>query len=158
MFLSVLITIILFYFFAILQSSFFIHFNFSGAVPNLVFIFFFLIVYFSSQKIDYKIFVYATVAGLFLDIFSYTYFAVHVVLLIIIGLGAKKIQASFKEKKDKYPFIYFLPLFLLCLLAYELLLGLYSGFNFEFLGEIVYNLFVASIGFFIFKKFKIFSR
>ncbi len=152
----------LFYLFAMLQSSFFAHFSLFGAVPNFIFIFFFLIVFFTPKKMNYIILFYAIIAGLFLDIFSYTYFGASVVLLIIIGYLTKKMQASLKEKKDKYPFIYFLPIFLICLIIYELMLMLYFRFldsshtlmsiDWKFLAGIIYNLIVASLGFLIFKK------
>ena len=163
-----IITIFLFYLFALLQSSFFVHFNFFGSVLNLVFIFLFLIVFFSPKKIDYTIIIYAIIAGLFLDIFSYAYLGLSAVLLVIIAYLSKKIQASLKEKQDKYPFVYFLPLFLAWFLIYELLLMIYFRFadpshaliifNFGFLLGIIYNLLAASLGFYIFKKAKFYIK
>ena len=44
-----LVVIILFYIFALLQSSFFVHFSLLGAVPNLVFAFFALLVFFEKK-------------------------------------------------------------------------------------------------------------
>lgn len=162
MWIKYLVIIILFYFFAVLQNTFFVHFNLFGAVPNLVFIFFFLLVFFVPKKINYSVLFYAIIAGLFLDIFSYKYFGISIILLIIIAYITKKIQSSLKEKKSKDPFVYFFPTFLLGLLIYELSLMFYLrfldplrtplGFGSIFLGGIIYNLIVASMGFFVFKK------
>jgi len=156
-----IITILLFYFFAILQSSFLVHFNLFGAVLNLVFIFFFLNVFFAPKKIGYEIILYAVVAGIFSDIFSYAFFGLSSVLLVIIAYFSKKMQTSLKEKHDKYPFIHFLPLFSAWFVVYELLMMMYFRFadsshtaiifNLGFLFEILYNAIAASLGFYIFK-------
>jgi rod shape-determining protein MreD len=160
--LKYLIIIILFYFFALLQNTFFLHFSLLGAVPNLVFILFFLTVFFSPKKISYIFFLYAVFAGLLADNFLYTHFGLSVILFIIIGYFAKKMQTALKEKEDKYPFVYFILLFLIWLLIYDLLAMFYLRFidssrilpNFGagFWAGLVYNSFVAFIGFYIFKK------
>jgi len=49
MWIKPLVAVILFYFSAILQNSFFAHFIFLGASLNLIFIFFFLFVFFEKQ-------------------------------------------------------------------------------------------------------------
>lgn len=160
------IIFLLFYFFAVLQGSFFIHFNVFGAVPNFILIFLFLIIFFSpSQKkvgMNYLIFVYIVIAGLFLDIFSSAYFGVSVVLLLIIGFLAKRVQDSLREKDDQYPFIYFVSIFLVSLILYNLLLQAYfyfldpshitPNFGFSFFAGLIYNLIFAIIGFFVYKK------
>jgi rod shape-determining protein MreD len=162
MWFGVLITILLFYFFSLLQNAFFVHFSLAGAGPNLVFILFFLTVFFSQKKSGYLIFFYAVVSGLLLDFFTYAHFGLSVVLLIIIGCLAKKMQMALKEKEDKRPFSQFLPLFLIWLLAYEFSSMLYlrfidsshilMGFGAGFFAGIIYNLFMASVFFFIFKN------
>ena len=159
--LKILIIIALFYFFALLQSSFFAHFRLFGEIPNLVFIFFFLIVFF-SEKIDVEVVFYGITAGFFLDIFTNVYFGLSMVLMIFIAYIAKKIQTSFRESKEKFPFAYFLPIFLACLLAYELFLMLYLRFlgpfhtpiifDLGFFAGIIYNLVAGSVGFYIYKK------
>jgi len=157
-----LVIILLFYFLALLQNSFFTHFNLLGSVPNLVFILFFLLVFFEKKKKNYLIIPLAIVAGLFLDIFSYTYIGPSIVLLIIIGIVLKKIQSLLKNREDNYPFVYFLPLFLICFAVYEALLMIslhffdlshtLINFDLRFAAGIVYSLFFAIIGFWIFKK------
>ena len=155
MWVKILITIILFYLFAVLQNSFFVHFNLFGAVPNLVFIFFFLITFFDKSKKYYRAIFYAVVAGLFLDLFSYSYFGVSVIILLLVGFFLKKVQSSLQEKKDnKFPFIYFLPLFIFSFAGYDLLFNLFVGnFSKIIIAEIVYNLFAACIAFYIYRIF-----
>lgn len=156
-----ILTILLFYLFAILQGSFFAHYNAFGAIPNLVFIFFFLVIFF-RLKMDYAAVFYAVIAGFFLDILSYTFLGPSAVLLLVIGFLAKKMQTSLKEKKDKYPFAHFAPLFIIWFALYGLSWAAYLYFfdpshllislNFSFLAGIIYNLMLASLGFFVFKK------
>lgn len=159
-----IIIILLFYFFAILQNSFFIHFNLLGATPNLVFALFFLFVFFEEKKINYTIIFYSAAAGLFLDIFSYTYLGVSLVLLIVIGLLVKIIQSLLKEEDDEHPFVYFLSLFSAGLIVYELLVMLYLWIfdpshiaiiiDWRFFADIIYNTILASIFFWVYKKVK----
>lgn len=162
-----LVIIFLFYFFALLQNSFFVHFNISGSVPNLVFILFFLLVFFGKHngylKNFRQVIFLGALAGFFIDIFSYTYIGPSIILLIVIGFLAKRIQLLLKIRDDRFPFIYFAPIFLLSFIAYELLLMAYlhlfnfspplAVFDLRFLVEIVYNLFFAATGFLIFKKY-----
>jgi len=168
---KILAVILLFYFFALLQNSFLTHFNLFGAIPNLVFTLFFLLVFFEKKDpsacagINYYIIFLAITAGFFLDILSYTYLGPSIVLLIIIGFLLKKTQSLLKNSGDNHPFIYFLPLFIIFLLAYDLLLGLYLYFldpnkiiisiGIETIFSIIYNSLVASAFFYIYKKFSI---
>jgi len=149
-----IITILLFYFFALLQSSFLIYFNLFGTVPNLIFILFFILVFFSEKDSYYRLFFCAIMAGTFLDIFSVSKFGISIILLTLIGLAVKKIQTLLKERDDNYPFAYFFSLFLGSLLAYNLLSQNISiNFNQRFFTEIVYSSVIAILGFFIYKKF-----
>ena len=164
--LKFLATIIVFYFLAILQNSFFVHLNFFGAFPNFVFIFFILLVFFSTKGSSIfggEIIFCAIIAGLLLDIFYEIYFGVSVVILIIIGFFVKKIQLLLQERGDKYPFIYFLFLFLFSFVIYQIAFILYLGFinplhlkiniSLKQLFDIFYNIIFATIGFRIFRKF-----
>lgn len=154
--LKYLIIILLFYFFALLQNSFFPHFDLFGATPNLIFIMFFALLFFSARgepALGWKNIFYAVSAGLFLDIFSYRYLGASALLLLFIGFFVKKAQGQLQEKKNNsFPFIYFLPLFLFAFLAYDLLLKFSPNLK-GFAAEIVYNLFIASVGFYVCKKF-----
>jgi len=158
---KLLIIFFSFYIFALLQNSFLTYFNFFGAVPNLVFILFFLLAYFEKGD-NYQIIFLALIAGAFLDIFSYSYLGPSIVSLMIVGFLLKKSQALLKNREDNYPFFYFLPLFAIFLLVYNLFLSLCLHFfdpsrlavNFGF-GDvfmIIYNMVLASAAFYIYKK------
>jgi rod shape-determining protein MreD len=145
-----LVIIFLFYLFALLQNSFFTHFNLFGVTPNLVFILFFLIVFFEGENKNYQIIFFAVTAGFFLDIFSNTYLGPSIILLIIMGFLLKKTQSLLKNRDAAHPFIYFSPLFLVSFIIYEIVLMV--SFDLRFVFAMVYNLFFAIVGFWIFKK------
>ena len=166
MWLKYIAIIFLFYISAILQNSFFAHLNLFGAVPNFIFILFFIFVFFIRQSKNHSgyfaVVFYAILAGLFLDIFSYTYFGVSIISLLLIGVIIKKIQSSLQEKNNNnFPFIYFLLLFIVSFILYDLILnifinnfnvlGIISGFSQVFFAEIFYNICIASVIFFIYK-------
>jgi len=166
---KILIVIFLFYFFALLQKSFFTHFSLFGFVPNLVFILFFLLVFFEGKFLpalsgkNYQIIFLAATAGFFLDIFSSPYLGPFIVLLAIIGISLKKAQALLKNRSDNYPFIYFLPLFVFFLLIYDILSDLYLNFlvankiviifDARIIFFLICNAIIASIFFYVYKKF-----
>jgi len=163
---KLLVITFLFYIIALLQNSFLIHYNLFGVVPNLIFILFFIIVFFEKRNStgqtvnDYLAIFTAVIAGVFLDIFSYTYLGPSIILLIIIGLLVKRTQSSLKNKEDKYPFIYFSFIFIISLFIYNFLITLFLSPNniatMISLGTVfmlIYNLFIASILFYIYKKF-----
>lgn len=156
------LTIILFYFFALLQNSFFAYFSFFGAVPNFVFILFFLFVFFSKKKSYYEPIFWGAFAGFFLDIFSVNKIGVSVALLIIIGVLIKKIQSLLKEQEGNRNFIYFFVIFLASFLIYYLGLQTYFYYaekyifvnlNLKLLAEVLYNLAFGTAGYFIGKNF-----
>jgi rod shape-determining protein MreD len=157
-----LILVLIFCFFALLQNSFFTHFNLFGATPNLVFILFFLLVFFEKKDSSFLIVFTAVLAGFLLDIYSSAYLGPSIVLLIIIGLLSKGIQSLLKNKGDNHPFAYFLPLFIVFLLAYDLLIDLclyflgqnkiIISFGVETIFAIIYNIIIASAFFYIYKK------
>lgn len=163
MWLKALVIILLFYFFALLQNSFLPHFNIFGAVPNLVFILFFLLMFFSvrggpspkadaprEQALGWQNIFYAIAAGFFLDIFSFSYFGASIAILFLMAFLIKKIINSLKNLS----IVFFIPLFLVFFTAYEIIFRLYLSANFgrNFYIEIVYNLAFAILGFYIYKK------
>ena len=163
-----LVIILLFYIFALLQSSFFYYFSFFGIVPNLVFILFFLLVFFEKKSSDYKIILFAVIGGILLDILSYTYLGPSIVLLIAIGFLLKNIQLLLKNRQDSHPFVYFLPLFIIFLLAYSTLMDLclyflnpskvIFYFDAKIFLSLFYNSLIASLLFFIYKKWRKFTK
>ena len=151
-----------FYIFALLQSSFFPHFNLWGAAPNLVFIFFILLVFFENENRRFQILDYAFMAGLLLDIFSTTDIGVSVVLLAGLGLGVNWAQTLLFGGNDQRPFSYFMLLFFVSFLAYDLLLNFYfypmniramnTAFGLGMAGRLVYSLVFAAGFFLVYKK------
>ena len=82
-----------------------------------------------------------------MDVFSGAYFGVSIILLLVIGLLSKKVQSMLQENaNDKFPIAYFLPLFFVSLLTYDF-------FNFFSIVGIIYNLIVATVAFYIYKRF-----
>ncbi|MBI3631479.1 MAG: hypothetical protein HY219_01260 [Candidatus Staskawiczbacteria bacterium] len=167
MWLKLLIIFLLFGLLGILQTSFLVHFNIMGAVLNLIFILFFLTVFFEeSQKYIQGIFS-AVAAGFFLDALSSFYFGVSIVSLLIIYSAIKYTIYLLKKKRDKYPIVYFTPLFVLFFIIYNLSLTivvyfldashLMPVFDWIFIIEIFYNLIFAFFGFYICKKFKLYE-
>lgn len=158
-----LIIILLFFLFSLLQNSFFVHFDILGAAPNLVFVFFFLLSFFAKEDMPYSFIFFAITAGIFIDIFSYTYLGSSAVLFLVVGGLLKGVQSVLKSRDDSQPLVYFAPLFLVFFIIYEVLLSVYLRFidpaqtlmifDLKFVVAAVYNLAFALIGFFIFKKF-----
>jgi len=133
-----------------------------GTTANIVFILFFLIVFFEeSQQYIQGIFS-AIVAGFFLDILSSSYFGGAIISLLIIIFILKYLLSLLKKTRDKYPIIYFVPLFILSFIIFNLFLTIAIYFfnwspimpfsSWAFLVEIVYNLVFALLGFYIFKN------
>lgn len=158
-----LLIIALFYFLALLQNSFFVYFGMSGYIPNLVFSLFFLLVFFARDPMNYWIIFLSITAGFFLDIYSYTYLGPSIILLLVIGFLLKKMQSFLISRENNYPFVYFIPLFIVSLLIYDLFLGLCLHFldpieiavtfsATEALFSLIYNALTASVLFYIYKK------
>ncbi|MFA6190102.1 MAG: hypothetical protein WC711_01120 [Candidatus Staskawiczbacteria bacterium] len=158
--------IFIFYIFVLLQNSFFNHFSLFGVAPNLVFTLFFLLVFFSPSKLE--VILLAVIAGFFIDIFSYTYVGPSIILLIILSILLKKVLSSLKNTAESYPFIYFLPLFVIFLLAYILLKDLYLYFldpnkmvinlSLNIIYSLVYSSIFATAFFFIYKRWLKFTK
>lgn len=157
-----LIATILFYIFAILQNSFIAHFSFLGAMPNLLFVLFFLLIFFEGKNKTYAVFV-SILAGLFLDIFSYNYLGPSIILLLVINFLLKKTKLMLRNTEEKYPFVYFLPLFVIYLLIYDLFVALYVYFidskgiitqtGLQEVFSVIYSTMVAFIFFYVYKNF-----
>lgn len=154
---KVLGTIILFCAFALLQKSFLAHFSFFGVIPDLVFILFFFIVLFGRKYKNYQIVFWAIIAGLFLDIFSYSYIGASIIAFIIIGLLIKRLQFLLRSGEGRDPFLRFVILFIIFFLIRKFLSMIYLQFidplhipitfNYQFIAEILYNLFLAAVTF-----------
>ena len=154
---------ILFYVFAVLQTSFLVHFAFFGSVPNLIFIFLFTLLFFEKKAGCYEIIFYAISAGLFLDLFSNTFFGLSIALAVVMAFLIKKTQGLLQEQSnDKFPFGYFLPLFIVSLLVYGIFARLFennfkinqifTGINIGSISGLVYNLLAATAIYFIYRE------
>ncbi len=152
-----------FYIISLLQTSFFFQFAFLGIIPNLLFIFFFLFVFFEEYENFDQGFFSALIAGFFLDLLSNAYFGVSIILLVFLGVLIKKILLGLRETDERHPLEYFLPMFTVCFIAYALslnvvlkLLGLsdvFIGFDWKSVAELFLNLLIAFAFFNLFKKF-----
>ncbi len=157
-----LLIIFLFCFFALLQNSFFTYFNLFGGVPNLIFALFFLLIFFANQNSAIQVVLWAVVAGFFLDIFSYSFIAPSIILLVVLGLIIKKIQSTLKTRDDNYPAVYYVPLFVFSFLAYALIISIYLNyievrkiafvFSFNIIFSLIYSLIFAELFFYIYKR------
>ncbi len=164
---------VLFYFLALAQNSFFVQFNILGAVPNFIFILFFILVFFSpSEKLySWEILFYSFIAGFFTDIFSYSYFGSSFVIFLTTSLLIKKIFNSLRQKRGKYPIDYFVLIFIITFVVYEILSAAYYYFfspvgiktiswdlAFFILIKMACGLIFAVIGFLIYKSLVIRSK
>ncbi|PIP23631.1 MAG: rod shape-determining protein MreD [Candidatus Nealsonbacteria bacterium CG_4_10_14_0_2_um_filter_38_17] len=85
-----LILILVFYVFALIQSSFLVFFTFKGIALNLILISVILINIIESSKGNFGIFA-AVAGGFFLDIFSGKYFGINTIILLSASIFIKKI-------------------------------------------------------------------
>lgn len=160
-----LLIVFLLYVFALLQNSFFTHFNLLGINPNLVFILFILLIFFEKKPSNFLNIYFAVVSGFFLDIFSSIPLGWSILVLIFIGYLIKKIKEILSEKNDTHPYVYFAIVFTVSFFAYSFLLNLvvyfiadsnvFFSFNLIFWYKLLYNLILASAFFFVYKKFMI---
>lgn len=139
-----------------------------GAVPNLVFILFFILIFFSCLPVNNKkpnqylqeVFYTTILAGFLLDVFSPSadglFFGLSIIFLLIIYFSTKIIIYFLKEMEDKYLILYFLSIFLFCFFIYNISLNLiFNSFDFNknILIDNIYNLTLAYFGFYIYRKF-----
>lgn len=153
MWLKYLIITPIFYFFAVLQNSFLVHFNISGIIPNFILIFFFLLIFFEKPDKYYLGLFASIVAGFFLDVFSYSYFGVSIISLLIMVFLIKKTLQLLWDRSDERSIFYFIPLFTAYFIIYNMFLNV--SLNWTFLIAIIYNLAFALLGFYIYLKFNI---
>ena len=86
---KILILILPFYFLALLQSSFLIHFNISGIIPNFILLAVILINFFTPTP-NFGVGVgSAFIGGFFLDIFSSSPIGFNVLILVALAFFIK---------------------------------------------------------------------
>lgn len=170
--LSFIAIFFLFYALTLLENSFFSHFAFFQVVPDLVFIFFFLLVFFEEREPYVSIIFYALCAGFFTDIASFRPVLVSPVLFLLLGWLIKRVQHSLQERDTRHPVSYFFILFLVSSVLHIFLFTL-AGSSGEFgrvlMGvwswktalQVLYNGALAFLAFHVYKKIqskKIWSR
>jgi rod shape-determining protein MreD len=153
---KILISIILFYILALVQTSFLIHFDIYGANLNLILIAIVLISFFEKAERRRGL-VVAAIGGFYLDLFSNLQIGVSILALVVLVFLIKKAVKVFKEEN----ILYFVPIFVLTFVFYGLFsVLLTSGLRLSFpplwfnklkLLEIGYNLVVGIIGFYLIK-------
>ena len=151
-----LITLI-FYIFTLLQISFLPYVTMINLMPNFIFTLFFILIFFDEKN---ERFFTALIAGFFLDLLLPFYFGVSIISILVIYFLHKLINYFFKKDQNKYLIFYFITIFSISFILYNLLLYLFSIiFHFGFiLGwnimmSLIYNLIFAIIGFYTYKKF-----
>ncbi len=84
----IVVLIILFYFLALLQTSFLVHFSILGLIPNLIFI---LVIFWNLfEKPEHFLGVFnALIGGFFLDVFSNRIIGFNILILLAIALFIK---------------------------------------------------------------------
>jgi rod shape-determining protein MreD len=85
---KIIILIILFYFLALLQTSFLVHFRVLGFIPNLIFI---LVIFwnFFEKSEDFLGVFNALIGGFFLDVFSDRIIGFNILILLALALFIK---------------------------------------------------------------------
>ncbi len=86
--------------------------------PNLVFAFFFLLVFFEPRGRWFSVVSYGVIAGFFLDVFSYHYLGISVVLLLVIALLLKKSEDLLHRGNEEHPLLHFIVLFIASFIAF----------------------------------------
>ncbi len=85
---KILISVILLYFLALLQTSFLVHFSISGIVPNLILIL--IILWNLFEKKGGSLGMYnALIGGFFLDVFSNRPIGFYILILVILAIFIK---------------------------------------------------------------------
>lgn len=91
---KVILLIILFYFLALVQSSFLVHFKIFGWTPNIILI---AVIFWSIIENPKKYYVLwiSLIGGFFLDVFSVRFFGFNMLLLFFVSLFFKFIFKNY---------------------------------------------------------------
>lgn len=167
---KIIILVLLFCFFILLQNSFFIHLSIYGAVPNFVLILVCLVSFFSyhgNTKLDknyyekYDDIFLIIIAGFLTDIFSSSFFGASALYFLIIYFFIMGSVNLLRNVSEDYRIVYFVPIFIISLILYNFLSQILPYFrdsaDFSFFSSVpfllisvFYNLVFAVIGFYIF--------
>lgn len=162
---------LIFFILGLFQFSFLPYLNIGGAVLNAFFILFFVLAFFSLSNQGFRknksfylgadVIYLAIISGFFADVFSSSVFGSYTVSFLIISFFVKISLHNLKEGQDKFSVLYFillfLPAFVFNKLFSDLILYLTNhlyptNLSWIFIGELAYNLLLATIVFYVFKK------
>ena len=154
------VIILIFFVLALLQASFLPYFNILGAIPGLVFILFFLLLFFQREREFRQDFLGAIVAGFLMDMYSSFPFGFHIASLIAICLINTGADYFVKDSQGKHQLLYFTGFFAFYFAVNQaLLFGFLRIFGMDFHFDTVtifitlaYSLPFAIIGFYGYKK------
>jgi len=170
--LKIIPVIIIFFFLAILQSSFFIHFSIYNAKLNLIFIAIFFFAFLSKNSTltsinkNRIVLWVGVIGGLFLDVISMYQFGVFTLTLLLTAFLVEKTATSF----SKYNTVSFCSVFLFAFLFFKICFSIFvmvltliftkeflfvNPFNLVLLIELLYNLIIAVLLFFLIKLKKL---
>jgi len=150
---------VLFFLLTLLQVSLLSMASFFGATINGIFILFFLIVFFEPKNQYYAGFFGVLMGGFCLDLISPYPFGISIIALLIIYCLKKWADHFLVKEHITYIMMYFGILFCLaflgfvgCLYLIHFLLGFEVSIGGPLLMNVLYNLFVACIVFFVYKN------
>lgn len=155
-----LIIFLIFYSLFLCQTSFFTYFEIRGQAPNLVLVFLFLLIFFSSSRedtFDLGGALKVIFAGFFLDIFSWRPIGTSIFFLFVDAIAIKEMLKSLKKTNIlgfSFLFFVFQSLYLLFIFGFDyiakkaFLLKLDRFLVIQFL----LNLIIAMFGFFVFRR------
>lgn len=149
----------LFFVFSLLQASFFPYFIIMGAVPNLVFTLFFIIIFFEHSHRHALLMGTAIIAGIISDMFLGSPFGVCISAFLIIHFLYLFIGHFLRDSQSDHLIFYFVGMFSTLFLVYYgllYLLGIFfpfeSGFGATTFIGLAYSLVFALVGFYLGRK------
>ncbi len=150
---------LVFFILAALQANFFSYFPVFGAFPNILFAFFFTLIFFEPRN-EYAAGIFsAAVAGFLMDISLPSYFGISLAALLV-AYGLRKTSVNFfKEVEGNYVIFHFLALFAVTFAAYQVTMwGLSYVFPFSWwlngqtVVSLLYTAIFATLGFYGYKQ------
>ncbi|MEA3453097.1 MAG: hypothetical protein U9Q96_02045 [Patescibacteria group bacterium] len=147
---NIIFSLILFYFLALVQTSFLVHYEIRGSLLNIVFLLIILFNFFDENENKLGLVVGIT-GGFYLDVFCSSYPGLFTLLGIAIALLVRMLKPFFEIKKS----ISFIIILFVALLFYEIIFSLLTlGNNFYFnIFSLIYNLLIGIILYLLIKMF-----
>jgi len=91
---KILFFVVFFYFLAIVQTSFLVHFNIKGYTPNFILFIVILINFFEKEKKRDGI-IAAFIGGFFLSVFSNKLFGLEILILVLLAIFIKLVVKKY---------------------------------------------------------------